>query len=146
MCLVYFLMLNACSSSVEMEGLPEMDRETEVKFKQYYRDGRILYVTYCASCHMENGEGLKNAIPSLTKSPIFNRIMEKVPCQIKYGTQKHSSAELGPGMVGFYSLSPLEIAEITTYISSSWGNKKGLMTVKEAKSLLENCVDQIESN
>ena len=129
----------SCSPSSDLEGLPEMDRKTKVRFNQYYRDGRVLYQNYCVSCHMENGEGLKNLIPSLANSPIFRRAMETVPCQIKYGSEEHANAPSGPQMVSFRSLSPLEIAEITTYISSSWGNKHGLMDVKEVKTLLDSC-------
>ena len=47
-----------CTTTAEIEGLPEMDKETTIKFNQYYRDGRLLYVNYCSSCHMESGEGL----------------------------------------------------------------------------------------
>ena len=129
----------SCSSSSEFEGLPEMDQKTRVRFNQYYRDGRLLYLNYCSSCHMENGEGLKNLIPSLANSPLFSEAIETVPCQIKYGSEEHANAPSGPKMTSFISLSPLEIAEITTYISSSWGNKKGLMEVKQTKQLLQDC-------
>ena len=130
-----------CTTTAEIEGLPEMDKETTIRFNQYYRDGRLLYVNYCSSCHMESGEGLKNVIPSLVESPTFRNAMEEVPCKIKYGSEKHQSS--APGMVGFRALSDLEIAEITTYISSSWGNKVGLMPVKRVKTLLDSCnVDQ----
>ena len=137
---VLFLMIySGCTSPSDIEGLPEMDYNTRVRFNQYYRDGRVLYLNYCGSCHMDNGEGLKNAIPSLAKSTLVGDSTDRVPCQIKYGSQNHLRAEVGPGMTGFRSLSDLEIAEITTYISSSWGNKAGLMPVKEVKGLLDRC-------
>ena len=88
---------------------------------------------------MEDGTGLKNAIPSLANSPYFKNSLNETPCKIKYGSAEHATAPSGNQMQGFHSLSPLEIAEITTYISSSWGNKKGLMEVKEVKNLLDSC-------
>jgi mono/diheme cytochrome c family protein len=128
-----------CTGGSKYEGLPEMDQKTRVRFNQYYRDGRLLYLNYCASCHMDNGEGLRNVIPSLANSSLIRDSLETIPCQIKYGSMEHANAPSGPKMTGFRSLSDLEVAEITTYITSSWGNRKGLMEVKETNELLQNC-------
>ncbi len=116
-----------------------MDWQTNIRFNQYYRDGSVLYQNYCANCHMDNGEGLKNLIPSLANSKLMSEAIETVPCQIKYGNREHSNAPFGPSMKGFRSLSDLEVAELITYISSSWGNKNGLVPVKELSLLLDSC-------
>ena len=42
-------------------------------------------------------------------------------------------------MPGLPDLTPLEIAEIVTYVNNTWGDQKGLYDVKAAEKALRSC-------
>ncbi|MEO1097143.1 MAG: cytochrome c, partial [Bacteroidota bacterium] len=47
--------------------------------------------------------------------------------------------EYNQAMSANYNLTPLEIAEITTYMYNSWGRSDGLISVLEVEKYLKNC-------
>lgn len=132
----------ACSSkSAEKK---ETSHEESVKLEQYMVSGQELYNIHCSSCHQVGGEGLAKLFPPLNKSDYLDEHMADVPCIIKKGLSGEivvNGEVYNQPMPGLPHLSALEIAEITTYITNSWGRSNGLVPVKEVEKILEGCKD-----
>src|SRR5437763_13411199 len=49
--------------------------------------GKNLYVTYCLSCHGENGEGMEGLYPPLAKSDYMMKDTKRSIQQVLYGVE-----------------------------------------------------------
>ena len=78
-------------------------------------DARQLYVENCSACHQVNGKGIPGAFPTLAGSKVaVGNPVEPVTRVLKGRG----------GMPSFASdLSDLEVAQVLTYVRTSWGNK-----------------------
>ncbi len=84
--------------------------------------GLQVYLDNCSSCHQPNGQGLTGAIPNLAdngavtaKGPqnVLRAVLGGLPAENTYGP-----------MPGFATvLSAQQIADVTNYVRTSWGNK-----------------------
>jgi mono/diheme cytochrome c family protein len=111
------------------------------KETQYYSNGRKLYKTICANCHMENGEGLGRLIPALAKSDYLVANRSDLARTLKYGLNgpiKVDGIEYNQPMPANPGLTVLEIAEILTYIGNTWGNEMGGFTIDEIEQQLDD--------
>lgn len=135
----------ACGSPGEKSGeesADNMDRRTEIRLKQYMVKGKELYQTYCMNCHLSDGKGLAQLYPPLAESDYLLEDLPRAACIIKHGKADGVTVNgvlYTQMMPPNPSLSPLEIAEILTYITNSWGNKKGLSSTKDVAKWLEQC-------
>ena len=115
--------------------------QDELEFKRYYTTGKVIYQSKCQNCHGDNGEGLSALIPPLTDSVYLQTNRHQLPCIIKYGLNKPIQVH----GKGFYSqmpatdLAPVELAEVITYITNSFGNKMGVTTTQMAEDDLNEC-------
>jgi mono/diheme cytochrome c family protein len=112
------------------------------KFKQYYRSGQQLYERHCSNCHQTDGTGLGRVYPPLARADYLHANFEQTLCLMRYGIQGEITVNgktYNQPMPGIPLLTDLEIAEIATYIYNSWGNKHGLVDVKQASKVLMNC-------
>jgi nitrite reductase (NO-forming) len=99
------------------------------------QNGKNVYATYCISCHMENGNGLEGAFPSLVKTGNLvdkNRLVKIVTIGMR-GPIVVKGAKYNAEMAGF-DLSDKEVAEVLNYIRNSWGNKAPLIQTSEVAS------------
>ena len=95
--------------------------------------GKDVYLSYCLSCHMENGEGITAVYPPLAKADYLMadrrraivQIIKGVsgPMQVN-GVQYNSEMPAQP-------LSDKQVADVMNYILNSWGNQAKI--VKEAE-------------
>jgi glucose/arabinose dehydrogenase len=91
--------------------------------------GSILYNTYCASCHQQNGKGDNSRFPPLAgsewvtgdKSRLINVILNGLDGEIMVNGQSWQG--MMPAHAEF--LDDHAIASISTYIRQSFGNKAG---------------------
>lgn len=144
------LVLLACSGDQKNKdqqlatqpSIPDgLDRETELRFKQYWVQGRALYKANCIGCHLNDGNGMAQLIPPLAGSD-FLADEAAVICVIRHGQQGPvtvNGIEFNGHMPANPQLRPLEVAEIATYILNSWGNKGSFVTVHTAEEALKNC-------
>ena len=96
------------------------------------QDGKKVYDTYCISCHMENGMGVKGAFPSLVKTGNLsdkNRLV-KIILQGMRGPLKVNGISFDGEMAGI-EMTDKEVADVINYIRNSWGNKAPLVQVAE---------------
>lgn len=120
----------------------DMDRRTEIRLTQYKVQGKQLYKTHCANCHQENGEGLAKLYPPLAKSDYLMGDLKRAACIIKNGMNKEivvNGTTFHQMMPANEALTPLEIAEILTYISNSWENEAGISATRDVTTWLRQC-------
>jgi cytochrome c551 len=123
-------------------GCQSAQKEDTTKFTNYFRQGELLYSKHCSNCHQENGTGLGRVYPPLNQSDYMENNFEQVLCLMKYGIEGElivNGKNYNLAMPGIPSLTDLEIAEIATYIYNAWGNKRGLVDVKDVNVILTTC-------
>ena len=115
--------------------------QDELDFKRYYTTGKVVYQSKCQNCHGDNGEGLSALMPPLTDSVYLQANKHELPCIIKHGLNKPISIN-GKNFYGempAIDLPPVEMAEVITYITNSFGNKMGVTTTQMAEDDLNEC-------
>ncbi len=92
----------------------------------------------CATCHQQNGEGLPGAFPPLAGGEFANASNVAVPIRILLhgiagpvtvkGQQYNSvMPAYGTGV----EMSDQEVADVLTYVRSSWGNSASAVTAED---------------
>lgn len=128
------IFLTACSN--------KKGEDSSMKFEQYYVQGQDLYLKHCANCHQSDGGGLGLVFPPLNKSDFMDNDLEQVLCLMKNGLQGEivvNGNSYNQAMPGVPSLTDLEVAEIATYIFNSWEHKRGIISVQDVTSALQEC-------
>lgn len=130
-------LMASCSGSRDGAGANE-----EIKLEQYMVQGKLLYKTNCANCHMETGEGLAKLFPPLKGSDYLLSDVKRAACIIKNGSVEEitvNGVKYNQMMPANAQLTTIEIAEILTYITNSWGNENGLSTARDVGIWLNAC-------
>ncbi len=116
--------------------------ESEIEYKKYYTIGKSVYQNQCQNCHAENGEGLAGLIPSLQKADYLSKNKSKLACLVQNGLQGLivvNGKFYNGKMPAQTQLAPIEIAEVITYITNSFGNNQGVYKLEKVSLDLENC-------
>lgn len=102
--------------------------------------GKAIYAENCMTCHLGNGQGVKDIFPPLAKADFLLKYPEKSIHAIKFGMQ-------GPvkvNGVNYNNVMPPsgleddEIADVMNYIRNSFGNKEpALVTPKMVAAVKE---------
>lgn len=129
------------SKSEETDNAKKVDSRTEIRLRQYKVEGAKIYATYCANCHQQDGKGLASLYPPLAGSDYLLEDISRAACIIKNGQMKEIvvNGETYNQMMPGNPISNLEIAEVLTYITNTWGNEAGLTGVKDVDKWLEAC-------
>lgn len=110
-----------------------------------YGQGEHLYQAYCASCHMNEGQGLKSLIPPLAQADYLELNREKLACIIRYGIEDAlivNGKRYEQPMAGINRLNAVEITNILNFVGSSWGNELEAFSLKEIEAQLERCAPE----
>ena len=110
------------------------------------QDGKTVYTTYCMSCHMEDGNGVEGAFPSLVKSGNLadkNRLV-KIISQGMRGPIVVKGVKYNAEMASI-ELTDGEIADVINYIRNSWGNKAPLITASEVPAAKKATVKDFQA-
>ena len=86
--------------------------------------GKEVYITYCYSCHMSEGQGIEAVFPPLAKSKNLadkNRLIKVILLGMR-GPVKVNGVDYNSEMAGV-SLTNEQAADVANYIRNSWGNK-----------------------
>jgi mono/diheme cytochrome c family protein len=116
--------------------------EEEITYARYYTAGKQLYESKCENCHGHDGAGLAMLYPPLTDSTFLKQNKEKLACFVKNGMQgpiQVSGRNYEGIMPAQASLSDIEIAEIITYVTNSFGNRQGIYPYQQVRSDLQKC-------
>ncbi len=92
---------------------------------QKTQKGKQLYALHCQSCHMENGQGQPDIFPPLAKTTYVKDVKKniKIILEGQSGEITVNGKKYNGMMPAQPYLTDLEIAEVLTYVRSSWGNK-----------------------
>lgn len=84
---------------------------------QLLEEGEKVYTTYCAACHLPNGQGVPGAFPAIAGSPIATGDVSLHLDRVING---------GVGMPPFgEQLTPVQTAAVITYQRNAFGNNMG---------------------
>ncbi len=105
-------------------------------FSQNAAKGKGVYDKVCIACHQATGQGIPGAFPPLAKSDYLNKDVNRA---IK-GVVKGLSGPITvngkkfSGAMPAQSLSDQQLADAFTYVYSSWGNNKTVVTPAMVKA------------
>jgi len=115
--------------------------DEQIEYMRYYTAGQDIYKTKCQNCHGAQGEGLAALIPPLTDTIYLKANGNKLACYVQNGLRlpilvkgKAFNGQMPPA-----GLSPIEIAQVLTYVKNSFGNNMGLYNVQQTNKDLGNC-------
>jgi len=97
-------------------------------------DGRAVYTRTCQTCHQATGQGMPGAFPPLAnseyvtgdKARLIRIVLHGLTGPITVNGQRYNST-----MAPWKHLSDAEIAAVTTYVRSSFGNSASAVTAEE---------------
>lgn len=107
-----------------------------------YPAGKALYQKHCASCHMEDGTGLRAIIPPLAGADYVQIHGADMACLIRYGIAEEiivNGVPFNRPMYGQPDIKDVEIRNIINYIKNAWGNQGEEIPFAEVKAALEAC-------
>ncbi len=107
-----------------------------------YPQGEALYAAHCASCHMDDGQGLRGVIPPLAGADYVADDPVEMACIIRNGLQGEiavNGVTYNEAMAAIPQLTEFQIANIINYINSAWGNDYGYVSMPEIRRRLEAC-------
>jgi nitrite reductase (NO-forming) len=100
--------------------------------------GRLLYQTYCMGCHQAEGQGIPGTFPPLAKSDFLmadtGRAIETVLNGMT-GALEVNGQQYHGTMPPMGHLKDEEIADLLSYVRSSWGNGGPPVTAAEVASV-----------
>ncbi len=102
--------------------------------------GKKLYTEHCSNCHGDLGQGLKGAIPPLSKAAL-TEYKPSFVCIIQHGMVgpiKVDGVQYNDSMPGNHGLSAVQIANITDYVYSTFHGEQSL-SLTEVEGQLQNC-------
>ncbi|OYV28764.1 MAG: alcohol dehydrogenase [Thiomonas sp. 20-64-9] len=101
--------------------------------------GKALYDQHCAACHQPTGQGVPAAFPSLAGNPSVRCIdpTNAIHVILAGGTTAVTASAPAPmAMPPFGSqLSDQQVADLVTYIRTSWGNAAEPVSAAQVKEL-----------
>jgi mono/diheme cytochrome c family protein len=105
-------------------------------------EGEKLYNTYCLTCHMADGGGVPNMNPPLIKTSYITGDKKKLIEIVLNGMsrQEIDGETYNNIMPPFNFLKNKEIADVLTYVRSSFGNKAGPVSEAEVKNVRKKLV------
>ncbi|MBS1963580.1 MAG: nitrite reductase, copper-containing [Bdellovibrionales bacterium] len=98
--------------------------------------GRAVYATNCAACHQSGGQGIPHAFPPLANSDFLNADKIRAIKVVTGGLQGKVTVNGQDynGAMPAWSLSDEDIANVLTYVYSSWGNSGKDVLPQEVKA------------
>lgn len=115
--------------------------EESLEFKRYYSSGALVYLQHCQNCHGANGEGLSALIPPVSDSAYLKKNLAALPCYIKNGLKGQIiiKGKTFEDAMPANDLSPVEIAQVLTYIGNTFGNKLSTIDEQSVQKNLAGC-------
>jgi len=112
-----------------------------MKLKVISGIGLLLGVLFFSCQHGANGQGLLALMPPLNDSIYLKANKHILACYIKFGIK--GKVTIGnkqfENAMPANDFAPIEIAEVLTYVTNSFGNKMGTITSEQAAADLKGC-------
>ncbi|QPH39988.1 c-type cytochrome [Pedobacter endophyticus] len=116
--------------------------QEEIDLQNYMSNGKDIYQAKCQNCHGENGEGLGLLAPPLTDSVFLKSNKARLACIVKNGANETfviHGKEYKEKMPAFPEMADIDVAQVITYVTNSFGNKQAFVPYSEVSKDLENC-------
>lgn len=112
-----------------------------IQYDMYYANGRDLYIQHCQNCHGVKGEGLAALAPPLTDTAYLKANKSKIACFIKNGLSDTITVQgvEYDGKMPAENFANIDIAQITVYITNTFGNKQGNYSQEQVAADLAAC-------
>lgn len=140
--LIYLLSLILFISSCGTGSGDGNSYAAKVKYRQYFNNGRRLYLDNCSNCHQKDGTGLARLYPPIKDSDFFQKDPGRTVCIIRNGQRGEiivNGITYNQPMPSNPGLSNLEIAELTTYLYGIWGEDDSLFSPSQVVEMSERC-------
>lgn len=131
--------------AVEEEGEEKVEKKVEVLKTEVpvVLSGKDVYTANCLACHGDDGKGTDESFPPLAKSDFLKKLSSKkdrtelisIPLLGKKGKIIVNKKEYDGEMPMFSEITDRELADVLTYVSTSWGNKAKKFTEAEVKKV-----------
>ncbi len=122
----------------KMPGTSAVKTETPKRtIAEKVKIGKEIFGTTCFACHQSEGQGIPNTFPPLAKSDYLNADSKRAIKTILHGLtgEVTVNGKKYNNVMPAQNLSDDEIANVLTYIYSSWGNNKTEITPEMVKTL-----------
>ncbi len=93
--------------------------------------GKTVYISHCADCHGNSGEGVRQLIPPLLNADIAIEKFDSIPCWIKNGMNGELIVN---GVTYNQPMYPIKLNDVQTANVMSYIAKEFLKTDKQIKS------------
>jgi nitrite reductase (NO-forming) len=106
--------------------------------EQQAQAGNVLFMGTCSTCHQPNGEGLANVFPPLAKSDLLAKTPQRaieIVLNGLTGPITVNGNQYNSVMPPMSQLNDDEVANILTYVQSSWGNDGPQVTAKQVAEI-----------
>ena len=100
--------------------------------------GALNYVAHCAACHRINGQGTPRLFPALARNAavVTDNPTSLIQITLTGGAMARTSADkLRPSMPELAKLDDATIADILTFIRTSWGNTGSPVYAKDVAAM-----------
>lgn len=103
---------------------------------QQITDGKNIYSRTCFACHQSEGQGIPSAFPPLAKSDYLNADVNRAIGIVLNGLSGEITVngENYNSVMTSQNLTDQEIADVLTYVYSSWGNNKTHVKAEDVKA------------
>lgn len=118
----------------------ELSKISDPEVMKYAVQGKVLYENLCGNCHQSDGTGLGKLIPPLRDADYFQASVQRSIWIMKYGQKGEITVNgqiYNQAMPANPQLTPLEIAQISTYLFNIWGMKEGIITSADVEDYLK---------
>ena len=129
----YFLLTVA---GVLLVVITSFQNKPALDLKASISRGKESYLTYCISCHMEQGEGIEGVYPPLAKSDYLMKDKKRSIQQVLYGVNgeiKVNGKTYNAEMTGL-DLTDEEVSNVLNYVRNSFGNKGDAVLPDQVKA------------
>jgi len=100
--------------------------------------GGLGYVQFCVDCHRQDGAGVKGIFPAMQRNPSITAADPATLMHITLTGWKTAETAAHPRiytMPAFARLSDQELAEILSFVRSSWGNSAEPVAASQVKKM-----------
>ena len=118
-------------------GFSSFQKKPAFDLKASITRGRETYVTYCLSCHLDQGEGIEGVYPPLAKADYLMADKNRAVRQIINGASGEMTVNgkvYNAEMTGV-DLNDREVSDVVNYIRNSFGNNGGAITPEQIAPL-----------
>ena len=120
------------ASKVTSELVREESFAETLTHEQLMANGETVYGTYCASCHLVNGEGIPPAFPAIVGSAIASGPRDEHLSLVINGVAGTAMQAFGK------QLDPVQLASVVHYQRHAFGNDAGDMSQSQDVMNLSN--------